>query len=435
MRAPPPPPRVEKKRPKAPPPKPVYVAPPAPWQATRPAPVDFRNIKEDRPPSPPAPVRPATLKLPPWSANPWGTAPQPPAALTKDFPALAQPRTPLILRVPVSERERPKKGFLKPKPQRNFVVFDVLAAKKKKKKKVVPKAKVPEVVQPPPRLAPGKVRKKRLSSLKKRILLERQEKYYDLHPEMRPATMVREEVPWEAFVDATGLEKRFVVRVENACTALELEDEEERAEILTDVGDICASYAEVIAVEVGDESADFVPIDVSFASRDEALKALAGLQKRVVGGLVLQAEPLRPPAKDASCALRVYDVLDEDEFEDEDCRDEVLEDLSRLACVHGALATPPESALTASMYLLAPHAKFLQPVLENRDLVWGLARGNSEVQVAKGEAPIEMVELVRAKPNHKPGFAPEWYEPGEDAFYVRRETLGDEGALKSPLGE
>lgn len=342
MRAPPPPPRVEKKRPKAPPPKPVYVAPPAPWQATRPAPVDFRNIKEDRPPSPPAPVRPATLKLPPWSANPWGTAPQPPAALTKDFPALAQPRTPLILRVPVSERERPKKGFLKPKPQRNFVVFDVLAAKKKKEKKVVPKAKVPEVVQPPPRLAPGKVRKKRLSSLKKRILLERQEKYYDLHPEMRPATMVREEVPWEAFVDATGLEKRFVVRVENACTALELEDEEERAEILTDVGDICASYAEVIAVEVGDESADFVPIDVSFASRDEALKALAGLQKRVVGGLVLQAEPLRPPAKDASCALRVYDALDEDEFEDEDCRDEVLEDLSRLACVHGALATPPE---------------------------------------------------------------------------------------------
>ena len=99
------------------------------------------------------------------------------------------------------------------------------------------------------------------------------------------------------------------------------------------------------------------------------------------------------------------------------------------------LATPPESALTASMYLLAPHAKFLQPVLENRDLVWGLARGNSEVQVAKGEALIEMVELVRAKPNHKPGFAPEWYEPGEDAFYVRRETLGDEGALNSPLGE
>ena len=269
---------------------------------------------------------------------------RPAASLGGDFPALRQ--APLVLRPPVMEPKPPpsKKGFLKPKPQRNFVVFDVLAAKKKKKKpiKTPPKPKV--VIQmPPPRLAPGKVRKKRLSSLKKRILLERQEKYYQAHPEMRPAASVREEVPWEAFSDATGLEKRFVVRVENACTAPELEDDEEREEILRDVGDICSAYAEVVAVEVGDSVTDeFVPIDVSFSTADEAHKALQGLQKRVVGGVALTAEPLRPPARDASCVVRVYDALDEDEFEDEDCRDEVLEDLSRLACVHGALATPPE---------------------------------------------------------------------------------------------
>ena len=85
------------------------------------------------------------------------------------------------------------------------------------------------------------------------------------------------------------------------------------------------------------------------------------------------------------------------------------------------LATPPESALTALSHLLEPHAKFLQPVLENRELVWGLARGNSEVEVAKGEVPLELVKPARAKPNHKPGFAPEWYEPGEEGFYVRRD--------------
>ena len=101
-------------------------------------------------------------------------------------------------------------------------------------------------------------------------------------------------------------------------------------------------YAEVVAVEVGDSTDEYVPIDVSFSSADEAHKALQGLQKRVVGGVALTAEPLRPPDKDASCVIRVYDALDEDEFEDEDCRDEVLEDLSRLACVHGALATQPE---------------------------------------------------------------------------------------------
>ena len=270
---------------------------------------------------------------------------RPAASLGGDFPALRQ--APLVLRPPVMEPKPPpsKKGFLKPKPQRNFVVFDVLAAKKKKKKKPVKTPPKPKVViqTPPPRLAPGKVRKKRLSSLKKRILLERQEKYYQAHPEMRPAASVREEVPWEAFSDATGLEKRFVVRVENACTAPELEDDEEREEILRDVGDICSAYASVVAVEVGDASTDeYVPIDVSFSTSEDAHKALLGLQKRVVGGVALSAEPLRPPATDASCVVRVYDALDEDEYEDEDCRDEVLEDLSRLACVHGALTMPPE---------------------------------------------------------------------------------------------
>ena len=217
MRAPPArPPRGERRPPKPPPPppKPVYVAPPAPWQGQRQAPVDFRSLEvvSRRPPSPPQ--RPPPQSLPPQRppANPWGAPVRPAASLGGDFPALRQ--APLVLRPSVEVKPPPtKKGFLKPKPQRNFVVFDVLAAKKKKKKpvKAPPKPKV--VIQtPPPRLAPGKVRKKRLSSLKKRILLERQEKYYQLHPEMRPAASVREEVPWEAFSDATGLEKRFVVR-------------------------------------------------------------------------------------------------------------------------------------------------------------------------------------------------------------------------------
>ena len=84
------------------------------------------------------------------------------------------------------------------------------------------------------------------------------------------------------------------------------------------------------------------------------------------------------------------------------------------------LATPPESALTALSHLLEPHAKFLQPVLENRDLVWGLARGNSEVEVAKGEAPWSSWRPARAKPNHKPGFAPA-VRARRGGFYVRRD--------------
>ena len=229
---------------------------------------------------------------------------RPAASLGGDFPALRQ--APLVLRPSVMEPKPPpsKKGFLKPKPQRNFVVFDVLAAKKKKKKpvKAPPKPKV--VIQmPPPRLAPGKVRKKRLSSLKKRILLERQEKYYQAHPEMRPAASVREEVPWEAFSDATGLEKRFVVRVENACTAPELEDDEEREEILRDVGDICLPMPR-FSGGGRRPSDEFVPIDGPFLD-DEAHKALrvaeAGRRWRGVNSEPLTARP-------RGFVVRVYDA-------------------------------------------------------------------------------------------------------------------------------
>ena len=66
---------------------------------------------------------------------------------------------------------------------------------------------------------------------------------------------------------------------------------------------------QVVAVEVGDATTDeYVPIDVSFSTADEAHKALQGLQKRVVGGVALSAEPLRPPAKDASCVTSRVEI-------------------------------------------------------------------------------------------------------------------------------
>jgi hypothetical protein len=60
-------------------------------------------------------------------------------------------------------------------------------------------------------------------------------------------------------------------------------------------------------------------------------------------------------------------------------------------------------------------------VLHAAGLDWGVAPGNTEVAVAKGEEAITLVDLGKAKTSHKPGFAPEWYEQGEEGFYVRRE--------------
>ena len=86
------------------------------------------------------------------------------------------------------------------------------------------------------------------------------------------------------------------------------------------------------------------------------------------------------------------------------------------------IKTPPDAALTALQHLLKPHACFLQPALNAYadKLVWAIARGNSEVEVAKGEEAATFVEPMPAKATHRPGFAPEWYEPGEEGFYIRR---------------
>ena len=90
------------------------------------------------------------------------------------------------------------------------------------------------------------------------------------------------------------------------------------------------------------------------------------------------------------------------------------------------LKTPPECALAALAHLLGPHARFLQPLLNaHPDLEWFVAPGNSEVQVAKGEAAVAAIAFGTTKASHHPGFAPEWYEDGEDGFYVRREDGDD----------
>ena len=367
-------------RPPPSPPRPPYVPPPAPWagaaRAARPAAAptrDFPTLGAAPPPAPPPePPRAAAPRAPEPAAprdravargaaaprNPWG-APGGPAqpAPGGDFPALAPPARnspPVVL----AALDKPAgAGYLKPKPQANFVVFDVLTSKLKQK---APRGKkAPETPKPAPApaprppgadddrpAAPDKVRKKKLSSLKKRILLERAERWYELHPEARPAPTIRDEATSGAFADATGVGRRFVVRVDNVARSGELEDAEERDEILRDVGCLCSHFAPVVAVEVapaaGGGPDDFAPIDVSFAARDDAAAALAGLERRVVGGVALRAaeRPPSPPPDSASTAARVFGALDADDAADADAVDETRDDLARLAEAYGPLAAP-----------------------------------------------------------------------------------------------
>ncbi|KAH8075810.1 hypothetical protein JL720_10518 [Aureococcus anophagefferens] len=133
------------------------------------------------------------------------------------------------------------------------------------------------------------VRKKKLSSLKKRILLERAA-LVRAPPEARPAPTIRDEATSGAFADATGVGRRFVVRVDNVATRGELEDAEERDEILRD-----PVPGDAVAVVLGGALGG-----VDAGDADEVDEALSDLRA------VVEA---RAPALLVDVAARGADVL------------------------------------------------------------------------------------------------------------------------------
>lgn len=240
---------------------------------------------------------------------------------------------------PGSLEEEPMRKTLKPKPQKNYSIFDVVksaAIKKLTAPSIPPPA--PTHPQQPQQQAglsaaalsgpsalldmeiakqPIKPRKKKLTSLKKRILLERVERYYAVHPDERP---------------------KATVQLLNAARHAELADDDEKDEIIRDVTEICRALAPTLGVEVVDEddgSGNWAILEAHFASREEARKVIAGLKGRIVGG-----EPLRLRLKgeqEDAAVVKLVNVLSVEETEDPEELEEVMSDL-RAICE--ACATP-----------------------------------------------------------------------------------------------
>ena len=80
-----------------------------------------------------------------------------------------------------AEATTTKKGFLKPKPQRNLSCLTSWPRRRRRRGTSRLRRSLRSSSRCAAATGSGKVRKKRLSSLKKRILLERQEKYYQAH--------------------------------------------------------------------------------------------------------------------------------------------------------------------------------------------------------------------------------------------------------------
>jgi len=250
--------------------------------------------------------------------NPWGVAPKQPAA-DPSWPSLARavassasassPTTTTPKEEPstTSKKEQPSTTTtttksLKPKPQKSYSIMDAVVVRKaasssekkpsseKPQMKKTAHTKVPASpvrALPPqekqhtlaelegPGVEAKKAPKKRkLSSLKKRVLLERLEMRKEL---LKTTTTTKGE----------GEKEDVRVRLVNAARVSEVEDDDEREEVLGDVRDMCVSLGATptsIGVVEETQSGDFAVIEASFEDKAAAMAVVDGLRGRLLGG-------------------------------------------------------------------------------------------------------------------------------------------------------
>lgn len=318
-------------------PTPAYKPPPAPWASKKlDAPTvadaeDFPSLGGEAPP-PQKKSNDEKPKETKSSSSPWASVSTAPSVAADEtyWPSLAgdaPPRpTPSVAKPEVTPvEEAPQKRFsLKPKPQKNFSIFDVVKAPAKKKLAAPPAPSPPPPVEPPPpspvepSLFPldpnaavgGKPRKKmKLSSLKKRILLERVEHYYIEHPDERP---------------------KATIQFLNAARRDELEDDEEKGEILSDLAAMCGSLAPTQSLDLTDENFEdtFAIIEAHFSTPDEARRVADILRHRVVGGQKLRVRVKVGGGQGAK--IRLKGVLSPEEIDDPEELEEAMNDLRKL---------------------------------------------------------------------------------------------------------
>lgn len=145
-------------------------------------------------------------------------------------------------------------------------------------------------------LNPGKQRigprKKKLSVLKKRILLHRAEQW----GHQMPSTSLEAKRSTESSSAAPN-DQHWVVNIRNLVEKEDVEDEEERAEIERDIEKMASEFGVVVRVEVPQATAmvgtpheEPVPVAVVFSNAKDAKKAREGFHGIVVGGSTLEVE-------------------------------------------------------------------------------------------------------------------------------------------------
>ncbi|GKY93248.1 hypothetical protein MPSEU_000292500 [Mayamaea pseudoterrestris] len=209
-------------------------------------------------------------------------------------------------------------------------------------------------------------RKKKFTTLKKRVLQERLKQWRDLHPaDASPAADATNNV-----LDGDGAIKvaATAVCVFHFVSIDEVADDEEYEEFVTDLQDLAAKVGSVKFVHIPREKVDWAndlhPCFIEFINSKDAAAAMACWNGMVVGGDTLEtitkagspdneedwrlfclkstwSQTKIPSATPAECDIievAVLNILAEDDFDDEDCLDECLADIRAIAELHGPVS-------------------------------------------------------------------------------------------------
>mmetsp|Transcript_9972 Transcript_9972/g.30256 ORF Transcript_9972/g.30256 Transcript_9972/m.30256 type:complete len:966 (-) Transcript_9972:530-3427(-) len=313
-----------KEQPKPEPPH--YSAPPAPWVNA--APQQTRAVDDAAFPTLGAEAVPETTVS--RSRDNRVAAPKPSAwgrsepvlktqtAADPSWPSLAAhpatPPQPEKTKAPPApkQQQQPNANPFKPKPQKSYCIVDAVVRKADKQKATQQKtpsskggaaADSKSEQKKKAERDSGKPKKRKLSSLKKRVLLERLELYKEW---TAPSETVR-------------------VKLLNAARVEEVEDDDDREEVLRDVADMCAALgAPPRATAVTEVRGEFAVIAVTFDSAAKALTVTRGLRGRVLGGVTLEMTVVkvkkkkkRPHEEGGPLLLENDDDDDETEPEEE----------------------------------------------------------------------------------------------------------------------
>lgn len=148
----------------------------------------------------------------------------------------------------------------------------------------------------------------------------------------------------------------------NILTDDDFDDNDALAESLEDISSLAATHGQIIAARPATNGLDKGNVYVTYSNSQDATKAAHQINGIVIGGsqilVTIQAESPHFKANFGSVEVILENVLNYDDFEDEDCLNESIDDISNIARRFGVIGSV--HAVTSGEHKGRVHIEFVE---------------------------------------------------------------------------